>query len=586
MQNHNHPQPDEQKQSERKYLIALVVLCAVVNFYGLGSLPLIGPDEPRYAEVAREMYETGDWITPRLSGINWFEKPALTYWLSAVGYIIFGVSEFGARFGVAVIGSASVPLLFFFGKRIWSPRYGYLSASVLATCGLWSGFSRGATFDLPLSAAVALGLLSFFLWESREEQRGKNLLWWVFCFSLGLAVLAKGLVGVLLPIAIITPYLLLIRRLKILFKPGLILFGALIFLAVAATWYWPVIARNGREFIDEFFIAHHFQRYTSNKYRHPQPFYFFPLVAFAGSFPWSFFLASNGYRIAVRSLRKFAVRSSQFADNSLQNSETKAANCELRTANFNLFLWLWVLMPIIFFSFSGSKLPGYILPVFPAIAMIVGLELEQWWADKEPRRMTLLAISTAVLIFAVALLVALRGDSEIGLKFYDALTAATIAIVVAVIYLALWFLLSGRAATLFLPFGLAFVVIVTANLIFPALGRSESLRELSLKAKEAARAGERLIFYVNHDHGVNFYATDLPLRDNRSELITVASPEKIEGLIRENRATSILVASPTRWVDGINETSQLKIEQLAEQKRNKRCSPGCDWVLLRAELRK
>jgi 4-amino-4-deoxy-L-arabinose transferase-like glycosyltransferase len=325
-----------------------------------------------------------------------------------------------------------------------------------------------------------------------------------------------------------------------------------------------VTARNGGEFIDEFFIAHHFERYTSNKYRHPQPPYFFFLVALAGAFPWSFWLASSGRRFATIALR----------------TRKPAAD------KLNVFLWLWTLVPIVFFSFSGSKLPGYVLPAFPAIAVIVGLELEQWWAAEEPRRMAFLAVATALFIFAIALSVGLRADREIGLKLGDAFTTATIAIVVAVIYLALWFLLSGRAATLFLPFGLALVVIVAANLIFPALGRSQSLREFSLKAVEVARVGERLVFYVNHDHRINFYATDLPLRDDRSELITVASPEIIEGLIRANGGTSMLVASPRRWADGINETSQLKMERLWEHKRIMRCSPGCDWVLLRAELKK
>jgi 4-amino-4-deoxy-L-arabinose transferase-like glycosyltransferase len=534
-----------------------------VNFYGLGSLPLIGPDEPRYAEVAREMYETGDWITPRLGGIEWFEKPALTYWLSAAGYKLFGLSEFAARFNIALIASIGVLLLFFFGWKIRSSRFGYLSASVLVTCGLWPGFARGATFDLPLAFAISIGLLAFFQWESSDERKGQNLLWWVFCFSLGLAVLAKGLVGIVLPLAIIGSYLLLTGRLKIVLRPHLLLFGALIFLAVASTWYLPVIARHGREFIDEFFIAHHFQRYLSNKYKHPQPFYFFFLVAVAGSFPWSFFLVSSAWT-TLRQLRdKF----------------------DWEKDRFKVFLWLWVLIPIIFFSFSGSKLPGYILPVFPAIALLIGLELENWWAKEEPGRMKLLAVATVFLIFAVALVIGLRGDTEIGLDLFDSFTVATIAVIVGVVYLALWFLLSGRAATLFLPFGLAVVVVTAVNIIFPVLGSDESLRELSLIAKRVALPGERLVFYVNQDHGINYYATELPLRDERSELIVVATPEEVESLIMASGSTSILVASLKSWANGINETPRVAIQMLGEQKRNRGCSPECDWVLQRAQLK-
>jgi 4-amino-4-deoxy-L-arabinose transferase-like glycosyltransferase len=283
----------ERNNPDNFYLIALLLLCGVVFFYGLGRLPFIGPDEPRYAEVAREMYVTGDWITPRLGGIEWFEKPALTYWLLASGYALFGENEFGARLAVAAVATFGALLLYFFGRRARSARFGYLSAAALATCGLWPGFARGVTCDLPLTVAIEIALLSFFLWQSEESRAGADRLWYVFCFALGLATLAKGLIGVVLPLMIIAPYLILTGSWRSLLRPRLVVFGSLIFLATAAVWYAPVVARNGREFIDEFFVGHHFQRYMSNKYRHPQPFYFFSLVALAGSFPWSFYLISS-----------------------------------------------------------------------------------------------------------------------------------------------------------------------------------------------------------------------------------------------------------------------------------------------------
>src|SRR5262245_37958237 len=198
-----------QRQREYFYTIALVILCAVLFFYGLGSLPFIGPDEPRYAEVAREMLASGDWITPRLGGLKWFEKPAMTYWLSGAGYALFGENELGARFGIALVATLGVLLLYWFGRKVRSAQYGYLSAASLVTCGLWPGFARGATFDLPLAVAMELALFSFFLWEDRQRAEDRNGLWYVFSFALGLAVLSKGLVGIVLPLAIIAPYLLL-----------------------------------------------------------------------------------------------------------------------------------------------------------------------------------------------------------------------------------------------------------------------------------------------------------------------------------------------------------------------------------------
>ncbi|HYE72425.1 MAG TPA: phospholipid carrier-dependent glycosyltransferase, partial [Blastocatellia bacterium] len=146
--------------SIKYHLIILVVLCAAIYFFRLGSLPFLGPDEPRYAQVAREMFESGDWITPRLAGLHWFEKPALLYWISATGYTIFGVSEFAARFGVALMASLAVLILYVFGRSVSSARYGYLSAATLATSGLWIGFGQAATFDMPLAVSITIALAS------------------------------------------------------------------------------------------------------------------------------------------------------------------------------------------------------------------------------------------------------------------------------------------------------------------------------------------------------------------------------------------------------------------------------------------
>jgi 4-amino-4-deoxy-L-arabinose transferase-like glycosyltransferase len=417
---------------EHFYLIALLCLCAVVFFYGLGRLPFIGPDEPRYAEVAREMYATGDWITPRLGGIKWFEKPALTYWLLAAGYALFGENEFGARFGVAAVSTFGALLLYFFGRRARSARFGYLSAAALVTCGLWPGFARGVTCDLPLTVAIETALLSFFLWESKESETGAGRLWYVFCFALGLATLAKGLVGVVLPMMIIAPYLILTGAWKSLLRPRLLILGALIFLGTAAVWYAPVIARNGREFIDEFFVGHHFRRYLSNKYRHPQPFYFFPLVVVAGSFPWSFYLLSSVGQTFV----------------CLWRGQAKVRQTKVRpTDRLNLFLLLWIVIPIVFFSFSWSKLPGYILPVFPAVALMVGSELERWWSD-ESRPPMAPQLLTASLTAAAGICAGVLLQPELGLSARDAWLMGSIAVLASAVHLGLLFFKNGRVATL------------------------------------------------------------------------------------------------------------------------------------------
>jgi 4-amino-4-deoxy-L-arabinose transferase-like glycosyltransferase len=569
VQNNRLPLIKERSNPDLFYLTTLFLLCAVVFFYGLGRLPFIGPDEPRYAEVAREMYLTGDWITPRLGGIKWFEKPSLTYWLLASGFALFGENEFAARFSMAVVATFGALLLYFFGRRAHSARFGYLSAAALVTCGLWPGFARGVTCDLTLTVAIEIALLSFFLWESKESRVGADRFWYLFCFALGLAMLAKGLVGVALPAMIIGPYLILTGGWRPLLKPRLIrpvVVGALIFFATAAVWYAPVIMRNGGEFIDEFFIGHHFQRYLSNKYRHPQPFYFFSLVAVAGSFPWSFYLLSSLGRALVRPW--------------LGRTEVRAPD------RLHLFLLLWIAAPVVFFSFSGSKLPGYILPIFPAVALIIGGELGRWWPApqkdeskpaKAPVYLTA-ALMAAGGIGSVALL-----QRELGVNSRDAWLMGSVAVLAAAVYMALLFFKNGRVATLYLPIGLAAIIVAAAHLAFPGLGNRESLKSLSLVALQSARPSERLVFFINNDHSVNFYATDLPLRDSRSELVIAWSGEEIAQLAEAGQSQSVLIMSPRRFSDYLMKDASLSLEKIGEQPFNARCSPGCDWVLLRAQ---
>jgi 4-amino-4-deoxy-L-arabinose transferase-like glycosyltransferase len=531
------------------HLLALALLCAAVYFYRLGALPFLGPDEPRYSQVAREMYESGDWVTPRLAGLHWFEKPALTYWLAAAGYALFGVSEFAARFGVALAATFGVLLVYFFGRQAVSPRYGYLSAAALATSGLWVGFGQAATFDMPLAVSMELALVSFFAWERRQaEGKGANLLWLACCFGMGLAVLAKGLVGVVLPSIVIALYLLAARRLAALLKrPSLLALGAAVFLATVSTWYAPMFARHGQEFVNEFFVGHHFQRFLTNKYKHPQPFYFFFFVALAGCFPWSVQFARQAYD----SLRRWR--------------EVIAAPGE----RLRLFLWLWVLVPILFFSVSTSKLTGYILPVFPGVALLVGLELERLWTHDDGARWNWSQTLTPLLLAAVSIGVGLQAPSQLMARPQAAWAVAGAGVLLALAYAAL-LVKDARRATLFLPFGLAAALLAVKLLLLPGLGYADSTRDLALAAAAAARPGERLAFFINNDYSFDFYATALPLRDAKAYPLTLMKPEEVEALVKAQPTGSLLVVSRERWSPGLTEL--MRAEKLGEQR---------DLVLLR-----
>lgn len=559
------------RQIGLNHLAALGLLSFFLLIFGTWKLPLIGPDEPRYAEIGRAMALTGDWITPRLGGIDWFEKPALTYWLVAGGFKLFGESEFTARIGIGLTGMLGVLLLYLVGTRFRSARFGYLSAAVLVSSGMWIGFSRVATFDLPLSVSIELALIAWLLWDRAGTRWARARFWGLFSFALGLAMLAKGLVGILFPVIIVGTYFLLtggLKRLRQLFQLhqlGRLLAAGAIFVATSALWYGPMIARHGRLFIDEFFIAHHFQRYLTNQYRHPQPFWFFVFVAVAGCFPWIYplLVRAGGLRNRWRSL---------LAD---------------ETDRFELFTWLWALIPIIFFSFSGSKLPGYILPAFPPLAMIIARQLEDWWDEEHPSRAHIVSVTlTMATIFLAAVMIALRGSQLLGLDKFSAFRLAAMGVLVAFAYQIIWFLLHIRAATRFLPFGFAVVLIAVINIVSPVLAERETLKPLGELATRLALPGERMVFYINSNHRINFYATQLPLRDRKSYFVTVMNPAEIPPLIDQHGGESMLILSQREWAGTLQQEPSLRLTILGEQRGPVKCAPRCDLILIRARRAK
>lgn len=335
--------------------VALFAVVCAGYLYGLGAMPLVGPDEPRYAQVAREMFARGDWVTPWLAGHTWFEKPALLYWMMMAAFSVFGVTEAAARLGAAVSGLSTVLIVWWLAARAereagFAARgLGAVAAAVAASSAGLLVFSRGASFDAPLTLTVTAALACFFLaeGEQRDARRRRWLL--VACYaSAGAALLAKGLAGAVIITGVAAAYLLVRRRPFEIFRLGA-LWGPLVALAVAALWYAPVIARHGHAFVDEFFLQHHLARFTSNRYHHPQPFYFYVPVMALLALPWTAFLLS-----ALADLLKMNWRA--------QDSLTR----------MRLLGLVWLAVPVAFFSLSGSKLPGYVLPALPGAALLAG----------------------------------------------------------------------------------------------------------------------------------------------------------------------------------------------------------------------
>jgi 4-amino-4-deoxy-L-arabinose transferase-like glycosyltransferase len=346
---------------------SILLFLAIIGFYlyGLGHLPLVGPDEPRYTQVAREMFLRHDLISPTLGGHLWFEKPALLYWMMIASFKLFGVSEWSARLPAAVSGLLTIAAVWCIGSRAERsspgerPRnLGFYSALAAATSLGIVVFSRAASFDIILTMTTTWALAFFMIYELEENTKFGWLLLVGFYFFVGLSLLAKGLVGIVIPISVIGAYYLFRRRLP---SPKIfrsLFWGVPLALAVAASWYAPVIWRHGWPFIDQFIIQHHFARYVTSKYHHTKPAYYFLLIFPLLCLPWTAFLI-GGLRKADRERWWKNVRSTNGINKSL------------------IFAVAWFVFPVIFFSFSNAKLPGYILPVLPAAALIVGERLSR-----------------------------------------------------------------------------------------------------------------------------------------------------------------------------------------------------------------
>jgi 4-amino-4-deoxy-L-arabinose transferase-like glycosyltransferase len=388
-------------QKPKTKLIWLLFALIIIAVYLTGlTIPLLGPDEPRYSEVAREMFERGDWVTPTLGGFDWFEKPALLYWLQIVSYKIFGVSEFAARFGSALFGLGTVFSLWILGRKQSDenpktenrkPKTGFanwLALIAASSLGILV-FSRGASFDIILTFPITASLVCFFIFDSKTSASSASSAvkyLFGFYFFIGAALIAKGLVGIVFPFAIVGFYYLLSRRFPSKTFIFSLFWGTLLALLVACAWYLPMYRANGWKFIDEFFIQHHFQRYTSNKYQHPQPFYFFFWVLPLMTLPWLPFFFGSIWNL-IKNLFHHK-----------DTKDTKIEKLSTLHSPLSTFAVAWLLVPLVFFSLSGSKLPGYILPALPAALILTAQSVWQFVNKSRARAIVVQTIALVVLI--------------------------------------------------------------------------------------------------------------------------------------------------------------------------------------------
>ena len=327
----------------------LLIAFAAALLFALGARTLVPPDEGRYAEMAREMFTSGDWITTRLNGIKYFEKPPLQTWMNALSFAAFGLGDWQARLWTGLCGLGGVLLTGYTGHKVFGSRVGFYAGLALGSSLFWVAAGQIDSLDMGLSGMMTVALCALLLAQRDGAQPAERRNWMLLCWAgMALSVLAKGLIGVVLPGAVLVIYTLAARDWAIWTRLHLGK-GLLLFLAIATPWFVLVALKNPEQ-PHFFFIHEHWDRFfLKTHHREGAWYYFLPLLVM-GIMPWLGVLPQSLFAALRR--------------------DTQAV------FQPKLMLLVWAVFIFFFFSYSSSKLPGYILPVFPALALLIAAYLE------------------------------------------------------------------------------------------------------------------------------------------------------------------------------------------------------------------
>jgi 4-amino-4-deoxy-L-arabinose transferase-like glycosyltransferase len=470
-------------------LLILSVLFGLLFAEQLGVSTLVNPDEGRYAEVPREMVASGDWVTPRLDGVIYFEKPPLMYWCVALFLKVFGSSEWSMRATPACFAFAGVLITYAAVRRLHSRTAAFAAAAVLGTMMLYYALGRILILDMAVSVLMSATLLCFILGINAPPGRARRWLFYGLYVSAALATLTKGLIGFLLTGLVMFVWLLVFnqwKRLRPLYLPT----GLLLFLAVAVPWHILAAQRNP-DWARFYFVREHWERFTTTEHGRVAPWWFFIPVIVLGIFPWSGFLWP-----AVR--------------------DALRGGWARRKENANAWFYVtWIVLVWLFFSKSQSKLIPYILPVFPAIAVLIGLWLARLveGADRRGLKTAFWSFSVGAVLLAIAMLIAVfrpgivRDASQME-ALQDNAICGSLALVAGAIAVP-WLMRRGRLQHAFLA------LVGSASILFLTLAHAQDeiarpgTHELAAIVNERARPDDRVAHYHDFFHDFTFYGERL-----------------------------------------------------------------------------
>ena len=461
--------------------LILLLAFAAVWFSNLEYRKLVNPDEGRYAEIPREMVASGDWITPRLNDLKYFEKPALQYWATAAAYTLFGEHQWTARLWSALTGFLGVLVVYFTGRRLFGATAGWYAALVLGSSLLWVLIGHVNTLDMGVSFFLSVAVCAFLLAQRDAADARARGRWMLAAWAaLALALLSKGLIGVVLPGAALVLYILIERDWRLLGRLRLFA-GIALLLALTLPWFVSV-SRANPEFFRFFFIYEHFERFLTKVHgRYQAPYYFIP-VLLAGMLPWTLTLIDALARAWKRDpLQRFQAQR---------------------------FLLVWAAVVFVFFSASSSKLVSYILPMFPALALLTGVRLTRLGA-RALAWQTLPAALAGIALLALLPGIARYASREVPVELFrdyaDWLIAAGLLQIAGAAACA-WLAWRGKTHA-------ALAVLAGAGLLFAqlalsgheSLSRANSAYYIAQKIKPELKPGMPFYSVNTYDQSLQFY---------------------------------------------------------------------------------
>lgn len=507
-------------------VVALVVLYILLLWFGtLDARHLLRSDEGRYAQIAREMFASGDWVTIRYNAVKYFEKPPFHLWVTALSYTLFGVGDWQARLCVALSGMAGLLATMWAAARWYGWRVAGLAGLALVAAPMWNVPGHFNSLDMTLAGALAVVFASMLLAQHPRATPAARLGWMLACWAaMAVAVLTKGLVGIALPGLVLVVYTAITRDWK-LWQRLHVLPGLALMLVITVPWFWLVSRRNP-EFLYFFFVHEHWLRYTSDiHHRHGPIWYFVPLLL-AGFLPW-LPLAPGMWR-AVRGEAAQA-----------RQGEARDGYRPFRPA---LLAATWATAIFVFFSLSGSKLPGYIVPIFPALALLAGLALDRVDARGWRRLLTVMVVVSALGVAATPIVASLDSDNTpnaLYRLFAIWVGVAFVAMLVGVLAAHRLARTRGQLASIVVYALGMYTAFTIALLGHEVMGRRTSGVDLAREIRPVLTESMPLYGVGMLDHTVPFYL--------RHRLTLVWHPDELEFGLRQE---------PRLWIPSLEQFEQ------------------------------